>query len=95
MKGTIIVQSNSGINNIQPPLNLTVSPNPASTSITISAGSDLVGSQYMITDQAGRQVITGKLTDVTTPVDISQLTSGIYMIQVAGIKRSSIKLIKK
>ncbi len=94
MKGTIIVQNNSGISNIQPPLNLTVTPNPASTSITLTAGNDLVGLQYMISDQAGKEILTGKLVDITTPVNISQLTPGVYMIQVVGLRRSSIKLIK-
>ena len=95
MKGTIIVQNNAGISNLPPPLNFNISPNPASASITINAGNNLIGSQYMITDQTGRKVLTGKLSDITTPVDISQLTPGVYMIQVAGLKRSSIKLVKE
>jgi hypothetical protein len=94
MKGIIIVQNNSGITDNQLPLNFSVSPNPASNTITLKADNDLVGSQYLIIDQQGRQMITGKLGDMTTPVDISQLSPGVYLIQVAGLRRSSIKLIK-
>jgi plastocyanin len=94
MKGIIIVQNNSGISNNQLPSDLSVSPNPASNSITLKAGNDLVGSQYLITDQGGRQILTGKLVDITTQVDISQLSPGVYLIQVAGQRRSSVKMIK-
>ncbi len=94
MKGMIIVQNNSGISNNQPPSNLSVFPNPASNSITIKTGNDLVGSQYLITDQTGRQVLNGILSNEATQADISRLTPGIYLIQVVGQRRSSVKMIK-
>jgi plastocyanin len=94
MKGTIIVQSNAAIavNHLSP--DFSVYPNPVSTSMTINARNDWVGSQYIITDQAGRQILEGKLVDEATPVDISRLTPGVYIIQMAGQRRSAIKMIK-
>lgn len=94
MKGTITVQSNAGISNNQLPVNFSAYPNPASTSITINAGSDLVGSYYFISDLSGRQVLNGKLANEATAVDISQLTQGVYLIQVTGQRISSVKFIK-
>lgn len=65
-----------------------------SMNFTLAASHDLVGSQYLISDQTGRQVLNGKLANETTPVDISQLTPGVYLIQVVGQRRSSVKMIK-
>jgi len=94
MKGIIIVQNNSGIADNKLQAGISVYPNPASTSMTIKASNDLVGSQYVISDQTGRQVLNGKLANEATPVDISQLTPGVYLIQVVGQRRSSTKVIK-
>lgn len=94
MKGTIIVQNNSGIADNKVQVGISVYPNPANNLLTIKAGDDLVGSQYLISDQTGRQVLNGKLANETTAVDISQLTPGVYLIQVAGQRRSSVKMIK-
>jgi hypothetical protein len=95
MKGTIIVQSNAGIAANQLHSDFSVYPNPAGKVMTIKAGNNFTGSKYIITDQAGRQVLEGKLTDGITTVDISQLTSGIYSIGVAGQRKTSIKFMKK
>ena len=65
-----------------------------SMNFTLAASHDLVGSQYLISDQTGRQVLNGKLVNEVTPVDISQLTPGIYLIQVAGQRRPSVTMIK-
>jgi plastocyanin len=94
MKGIIIVQNDAGIANNKPQTDISVYPNPASNLMTIKVSNGLVGSQYFITDQAGKQVLNGKLVDVATPIDISQLTSGVYLIQVVGQSRSLIKVIK-
>jgi plastocyanin len=94
MKGIIIVQDNSGIADNKLQSGISVYPNPANNLLTIKAGNDLVGSQYVISDQTGRQVLNGKLANETTPIDISQLIPGVYLIQVAGQRRSSVKMIK-
>lgn len=94
MKGIIIVQDNSGIADNKLQAGISVYPNPANNLMTIKAANDLVGSQYLISDQTGRQVLNGKLANEATPVDISQLTPGVYLIQVVGQRRSSVKMIK-
>jgi plastocyanin len=95
MKGTITVQSSSGIENNQLQKNISAFPNPAHKVITITVEKGLVGSKYFVTDQAGKQVTEGNLTFSTNPVDISKLTPGIYLIQVVGQSKSSIKFIKE
>jgi Plastocyanin len=94
MKGMIIVQNTTGIAESVIPVSYTVYPNPFTDFLTITTRNNLAGTQYFITDQAGRQITNGKLTDDTTPVDISRLSPGIYLIQIAGQRRLSFKVIK-
>ena len=57
IKGIIIVQDNSGIADNKLQAGISVYPNPANNLMTIKAANDLVGSQYLISDQTGRQVL--------------------------------------
>ena len=94
MKGTIIVQNTTGIAESVIPVSYIVYPNPFTDFLTITTRNNLAGTQYFITDQAGRQITNGKLVDETTPVDISRLSPGIYLIQISGLSRQSFKVIK-
>jgi plastocyanin len=95
MKGVIIVQGITGIekNKFQP--DFSIYPNPSNNLITIKASNNLTGSKYFITDQTGRQVFDGKLVGEATLVDVSQLSPGIYIIQIIGNRKQSFKIIKK
>jgi plastocyanin len=94
MKGMIIVQSVTGIaeNQLQP--GFSVFPNPTDQLLTIKANSALIGSEYFITDRSGRQVLSGSLVNESTPVNMGQLTSGIYLFQIKGQKGQLVKVIK-
>jgi plastocyanin len=95
MKGVIIVQSITGIekNKFQP--DFSIYPNPSNNLITIKASNNLTGSKYFLTDQQGREVLDGKLVGEATLVDVSQLSPGIYLIQIIGNRKQSFKVIKK
>jgi plastocyanin len=94
MKGIIIVQTMSGVEDKQEGINLSVYPNPSNNIIMIKCGNSLIGNQFYISDQEGRPLLKGKLTDVTTPIDISQLNSGIYLLQIVDQKKQIIKIVK-
>jgi plastocyanin len=95
MKGTIIVQASTGIEDDPSLADLSVYPNPSDNILTIKAADNLMGSKYLITNQTGSQLFNGRLAGELTMVDISRLKSGYYFVQVAGQKRQTIKLIKK
>lgn len=95
MKGVIIVQSSTGIADNQVHPDISIFPNPSMNLITIKSGYNLKDSQYLITDQAGKDVIKGKLLNEATQIDISQLPSGIYFVQIIGVNsRQSFKVMK-
>jgi plastocyanin len=94
MKGTIIVNTSTGItdNYLQP--DLQVYPNPAYNLLTVKSNDGLFGSDYTIYDQAGRQVLGGEITDETLYLDVSRLQTGIYFIQVTNKQRITCKFVK-
>jgi hypothetical protein len=70
-------------------------PNPAYNSITIKANNSPSGSTYSITDQTGKLMLKGKLTDGTTSVDITRLTNGIYFLNIGDRSQRTFKVIKQ
>lgn len=94
MKGIIIVQNTTDIDENRSEPVLSVYPNPSDNILTIKVSSEVIGYQYYITDKAGRQITNGKLADETSIIDISQFNPGIYLIQITGKRRQTIKVIK-
>ena len=71
-------------------LGLSVFPNPASEYITLRSDNAWQGEKIItIIDNMGRVMLQNDLTDPEMKIDISQLNSGIYTIQVIGSTRVS------
>jgi len=58
-----------------------ISPNPASTHITIEAPAK---SLFSIVNLHGQELITRQITEPKTRIDISTLPSGVYLVKVTG-----------
>lgn len=94
MKGQIIVETTTSVEEKSLLKGIYVFPNPASNFISIRAEKNDIGSVYHINDIIGREVMSGRLTSELTEVDISSLNRGTYLVQTAGIKRKIFKFIK-
>ena len=94
MKGMIIISS-LGLPENQLHTNISIFPNPSTDLITFKTSENLLDSTYFVADDSGRQVLTGKLNETTTSVDISQLTKGVYFFVVAEEKKQSVKKVIK
>lgn len=66
-------------------------PNPAVENIMIEVPEALVGQEYIIIDVSGKQVLQGRIEENIQKVDVSYLTSGLFIIRF----QQSDKLIKK
>jgi uncharacterized repeat protein (TIGR01451 family) len=62
---------------------LLVYPNPTSQSITIK-GEKNMNQSFSIYDQMGREVFKGKLNGISTEVNLSILSKGIYTLKIDG-----------
>jgi plastocyanin len=82
MKGVIIVNATTGIadNRIKP--NVTLYPNPTSEVVNVIVGNSLLGSEYYLTDEAGKQILNGKITSELFSLDLSQFKGGVYLLLI-------------
>ena len=70
-------------------------PNPASNNVNVKINTSLIGSQYTITDQLGRNVLTGKLTAETSVIELGNLANGIYLLRVGENIQQTFKVVKE
>lgn len=62
----------------------TLAPNPTTGIVTIQPSRNLIGSPFRILDSMGREIKSGTLESYT--FEFSQLTNGLYTLQIAGEK---------
>jgi hypothetical protein len=75
-------------------MDILVYPNPVTDQLTIKSGVAVQKTIYRILDGSGREVQNGSLTSPLTVVDIHQLQSGDYFIQVGTVLKKTFKIIK-
>ena len=61
-----------------------ISPNPATNSVTITIDESLLNSTATITDITGRRIVNYKLEMINTPLQTSGLANGIYLVTITG-----------
>jgi hypothetical protein len=74
---------------------VSIFPNPAEGQVTIQSDINLIGSNYIIYDNTGKEMISGKIASENTSVNLSNLASGIYLFRVGENYTQSITLIKE
>lgn len=95
MYGTVTVTATSGVED-RNKLNFSIYPNPASDQVTIQLPSDSNKSELVIYDYTGRKVKSSSLLENNPSIDISDLSSGIYIFRVISIDKVGIqRFVKK
>ncbi|MBZ0207626.1 MAG: T9SS type A sorting domain-containing protein [Flavobacteriales bacterium] len=59
-------------------------PNPTNGEIAITVANQLIGEHYVIIDNSGRHLMTGKIVSTNTKLDLDNLPDGTYSIRVTG-----------
>lgn len=95
MKGVIIVNPATGINEAVAGTKITLSPNPTNDLVKITAGQELMGKSFVVADNSGKQIFAGQLNLEETLVDLSRYPAGYYFIQVGDDKKQTYKIIRK
>jgi len=84
----------TGINTSQPSQNITVFPNPATTSLTVVQ--DLKANNYTIVNAFGQELQSGLLNQSQHTIDVSSLSKGVYFILVrtqSGVIRKTFQIV--
>lgn len=77
--------------------NFTIYPNPTSDNFTLYLNETNFSNDtnYKIFDLNGRELISSKINDVETKINLEKFSSGIYLIEVNSVKGKSVKRIVK
>lgn len=70
---------------------ITVYPNPVSSTVYLSSSESLLGKSYTLYDALGRSILTGSI-EGTGQINLESISSGIYYLNIAG--NTTLKLIK-
>ncbi len=86
-----------GVNENNEENTISIFPVPANDYINITSSLAMYGSEYRITDPAGRLVLSGKIKAETTNTTISELAKGIYFVEVLSNekKKKVFKMVKE
>jgi hypothetical protein len=87
--GTVGINENSSSNVFS------VYPNPANNQINVKTDSKLLGSVYIVYDNTGKLVLTGKINSENTVIELGNLSGGIYLFSVGENLKQSFKIIKE
>lgn len=74
---------------------ISVYPNPVKDHLSIKIPEQLVGHQFFITDNNGKIVKQGMLSNLDTKIDIQHLATGYYVIKLDGLDNKSFPMIKE
>ena len=70
-------------------------PNPTNGDIYLNIDASLIGQNYILIDNLGRQVLSGKISSINTVVEVRNLLKGIYQLNIGDVKKQNFKLIKQ
>ena len=70
-------------------------PNPTQHVVNVQTETKFIGSIYIVYDNTGRIVLTGKISDEITSIDMGELSGGIYLISLGENMKQSFKVIKE
>lgn len=90
----LTVNDNVGLSDVEQDDLFSIYPNPAHNQITITVSPQLIHSNYVIYDNMGRSVLSGKINSESTLIDLESLNGGVYFLQIGENLKQTVKLMK-
>jgi hypothetical protein len=85
----------SNLDEIQSAINYSISPNPTSSKITVKSLLELIGKEFTIYDQLGKEVMLGIITSEDTEIDLSNISEGVYLFKAGTEMQETFRIIKQ
>ncbi len=85
----VFVNGCTGVENTLPDKLISIFPNPATNTITISVDESIIGSTAIITDITGRKIATVPLSSINFLVPTDNFANGVYLVSITGTGRNS------
>lgn len=86
---------NVGLNDLTDEHLFSIYPNPTHSTVYVQAMAKLIGASYVVYDNEGKSVLTGKITDEITNIDLGNLPGGFYLFSIGENMKQSFKVIKE
>lgn len=90
----LTVVNNVNIDELNQDNFFTVFPNPTQNVLNFKADSKFIGESYLIKDINGRLVLSGKVEEEFSTIDLNTLAGGIYLFSIGENTRQTVKLVK-
>ena len=65
-------------------ISLKLYPNPVLNVLNVKADNNFINQSFTIIDGLGRVVLNGKLNEIETPINVEQLSKGIYYLKISN-----------
>jgi hypothetical protein len=73
---------------------ISIFPNPTTSKITVKSSLELIGKEFTIYDQLGKEVMSGIITSEETEIDLSNLSEGVYLFKAGTEMQETFKIFK-
>ena len=83
-----------GVNEVAEFNDFNVYPNPTSNQITLKVKTDLIGAVYTVYDNMGKVVMSGKINNEHTIIELDNISNGIYLFSIGENSQQTFKVIK-
>jgi len=84
-----------GIDDLDMLNTLSVFPNPTSSDVTLVSSKNIIGYNYYITDNIGKIIMQGVITDERTTLSLQEFETGLYFLTLEGKSKKTYKILKK
>jgi len=85
----------SNLDEIQNKINYSISPNPTTSKITVKSSLELIGKEFTIYDQLGKEVMSGLITSEDTEIDLSNISEGVYLFKAGTEMQETFRIVKQ
>jgi hypothetical protein len=83
------------VNEMENGTTVNIYPNPAKDEITVTIDHSLINEEYVLTDVAGKIILSGKLNNGINKIAIENLAQGLYLLRVGKTDQHSFKVVKE
>jgi len=85
----------SNLDEIQSKINYSISPNPTTSKITVKSSLELIGKEFTIYDQLGKEVMSDLITSEETEIDLSNISEGVYLFKAGTEMQETFRIVKQ
>ena len=74
---------------------ISIFPNPTTSKITVKSSLELIGKEFTIYDQLGKEVMSGLITSEETEIDLSNISEGVYLFKAGTEMQETFRIVKQ